>query len=89
MKRLLLLLPLLLIAGCGKYGSQIEARAECRLWGTFDEKYPMDLSNPRARVCLYDKDVILGVDLPEENIKDLASRYEMPKNGKIVKSFQY
>ena len=32
MKRLLLLLPLLFIAGCGKYGSMVEARAACRSW---------------------------------------------------------
>ena len=32
MKRLLLLLPLLFIAGCGGYGSMTEARAACSAW---------------------------------------------------------
>ena len=32
MKRLLLLLPLLFIAGCGKYGSWEEASSACNSW---------------------------------------------------------
>ena len=32
MKRFLLLLPLLFIAGCGGYGSMTEARAACSSW---------------------------------------------------------
>ena len=32
MKKLLLLLPLLLVGGCGKYGSYAEANSACNSW---------------------------------------------------------
>ena len=43
MKKLLLLLPLLLIAGCGKYGSYAEADSACNSWRF--EKGSVDIAN--------------------------------------------
>ena len=38
MKLLLLLLPLALLAGCGKYGSFIEANEACKAWARSHNK---------------------------------------------------
>ena len=43
MRKLLLLLPLLLIAGCGKYGSYAEAASACNSWRF--EKGRIDIAN--------------------------------------------
>ena len=57
MKRLLLILPLLFVGGCGGYSSMAEARAACREWsfgqGTFRKGYFIDqVSNQGIRSCI-------------------------------------
>ena len=73
MKRLLLLLPLLFIAGCGKYGSYVEADSACNSWRF--QKGSVDIANSvhskaktiPIRVCVNEvvTSQILGYEYPE------------------------
>ena len=70
MKRLLLLLPLLLLTGC-RYGSMREARAACNSWASksgyiwkgFD---PSGFASSPIRDCEHEKVTrqVLGYDIP-------------------------
>ena len=59
MKRVLLLLPLLFIAGCGGYGSQREAKTACTVWslkeGGFQKGGFIDTASTLSiRSCIHD-----------------------------------
>ena len=43
MKRLLLLAPMLLLSGCGKYGSMTEAQDACQSWSEKGGSYTWDI----------------------------------------------
>ena len=97
MKKLLLLLPLLLIAGCGKYGSQMEADSACDSWrsekGSFEtansvhsKAFPYDI-----RMCINEgvTSQILGMEYPKAEagttyIGDDVSRTFTNENGKVL-----
>jgi len=72
MKRLLLLLPLLFVAGCGKYGSRLEAGSACSSWeekkGTFETRdcHYCRLDIEPIRWCLEERETrqILGFEYP-------------------------
>ena len=72
MKRLLLLLPLLFIAGCGGYGSQLEAGMACKEWsfgeGTFRKGYLIDKAVTEGiRSCINEGATrqVLGMEHPK------------------------
>ena len=98
MKRLLLLLPLLFIAGCGKYGSFTEARSACDSWRS--EKGSFEMANsvhsravPLAiRMCINEVVIsqLLGMEYPEADagttyIGDGTATFTN-ENGKVLKS---
>ena len=47
MKSLLLMPLVLLLAGCGRYGSSKEANAACRKWVELGGEYTVDLGAPK------------------------------------------
>ena len=72
MKRLLLLLPLLLVTGCGGYGSQREAGKACKEWslgeGTFQKGYFIDKTFSQGiRSCELEQATrqFLGMEYPK------------------------
>ena len=83
MKKLLLLLPLLLIAGCGKYGSYAEADEACMVWrlekGNIDiaESVHSKVQTVPIRLCMNEgvTSQILGYEYSkaDENTTYIAS----------------
>ena len=83
MKRLLLLLPLLILGGC-KYSSMREAQSSCNKW-----ELDPPVNAKHHRLCLNERDTrqVMGIERPHR--MDVRGGVLVPAEGKIVKRFRY